>query len=101
MALSQDGLDKIGGSNMYHDSGYFIAFPRAVASATTPGKALDDLCRTAGNAFAKRLDKMAKNSTATNVELFEWSYEEIFNATNESTYGPSNPFRHHEAFKAW
>lgn len=90
----------MGGDTLLKENGYYMSFPRVVASATTPGPSLENLNRASCNVFAASFDEMAAQGKVT-VDLLRWTHKEIFNTTNEATYGPQNPFRNPSSVQAW
>ncbi|KAI1076617.1 cytochrome P450 [Whalleya microplaca] len=100
MAVSTGGMEKIAGEKRLTEDGYVRSFPRVTAPGASPGPGLDALNRAAVGNFAASFDQLATQGRTT-VKLFHWVRHELFAATMNATYGPSNPFRHAKNEKEW
>ncbi len=70
MCVSEAGMDKIAGNKKLTEDGYLRSFPRADASAISPGPGLDTLNRVAVDNFVASFDRRVAQGQTT-VKLFD------------------------------
>lgn len=89
------------GSGLREDDSYTGTFVGAIYPALRPGSAnLDAISRTAVRTLAASLDNL-QTGGSMEADLFDWLREEIVLATSDAVYGPHNPLRDPEVWRAW
>ncbi|KAI1173339.1 cytochrome P450 [Nemania sp. FL0916] len=97
---SKEALDLIN-LNIDNEKGFIHGFLKAVYPTLT-GTMLDMLNQRTVDVILAEFDKFAaKGCSPTIVDLYKWMDQQITYVTTDSIYGPHNPLRDPENFKAW